>query len=36
MLVGVNEEYEEGRQLAGENREERKIKKTLESSNFKE
>ena len=36
MLVGVNEKYEEGRQLAGENQEERKIKKPIESSNFKE
>ena len=36
MIVGVNEEYEEGRQPVGESQKERKIKKPLESSHFKE
>ena len=36
MIAGVDEEYEEERQLAGESHEEKKIKKPLESTNFKE
>ena len=37
MIVGRDEEFEEGRQPAGESQEEKKkIKKPLESPNFKE